>query len=312
MLKYRSVKKLLLSLALLGLIFLAIAPIIKFKTSFFFYLMVWICMALSLNIIYGFTGYLPFGYVAFYGIGAYTAAILYTRFNTPMELGVLVGAGTGVLLALLFIPTLKLRGIYFAIVNLALSESLKIIIANCPEEITGGSFGISLAKAYNPLMSYYVMLGIMVASFITNWLLSKSKLGVALKAIKSNPDAAEAIGIDAARCRLYAWILASVYPAFIGGLDAWYTAVIDPASSFNPLITARSIAYPLAGGMGTIMGPVIGSILLYTIDDVIWSVFPLINLVILGLLIALLIGLIPDGVIGVLRRRYLYLREILF
>ena len=268
-------------------------------------------MAIALNIIFGYTGYLPFGFVAFYGIGAYTASILWSRLGIPILLSIMLAGLVGVFIALLFAPMLKLKGIYFAIVNFSFAKVLQIVIANSPEELTGGSFGIMLAAIYNPQFSYYAMLLITLLAIITLWLLSKSRLGIALRCIKEDAEAASVMGINIVRCRLQAWLLAAVFSSLVGAIEAWYTAVIDPETSFALWVTARSIIYAMFGGLGTVLGPIIGTTTLYILDEVIWTHFPLWNQLLLGLLMGLLILFLPDGVIGAIHKRYPELRSII-
>jgi len=216
----------------------------------------------------------------------------------------------GMLLSLLFASTLRLRGIYFAIVNFSCAMALRIIIANLPEEIAGGSFGIHLSAIYNPLISYYVMLGVMILSVMTLWKVSASRLGIALRCIRDDAQAAEVMGIDITRSRLKAWVLAAFFPSLAGGIDAWFTGIIDPASSFNLLITTKAIVYAMFGGLGTIVGPILGAVGLYTLDHIIWGRLPLLNLLILGCMIVILVLFFPRGIIGTLTRRYPSLRKV--
>ena len=164
----------------------ALIPIIDGNISFFFYLMLWITMASAFNIISGFAGYLPFGYVAFYGVGAFATAILTKKLGVPIYFSLPVAGIAGVALSLLFAKTLKLSGIYFAIVSLALAIICRLVITNMPEEITGGSFGISLGSRAEPVKSFYVMLVTMLGALLTVTWLARSRLGKALKAIRDD------------------------------------------------------------------------------------------------------------------------------
>lgn len=291
--------------------FLSAVPLIPVSTPYFFYMMFWITIATAFNIIYGFVGYLPFGYVMFYGVGAYVTSILWSRFAVPIPISILISGVFGAFLAVFFAPTLKLKGIYFAIVNFSCAMVLRIVVANLPVEWAGGSYGISLSGAYKPLMSYYLMLGLMVVSvFIALWL-SRSRLGIAIRCIRDDEAAASVMGINVAQCRLKAWILAAIIPSLAGGIEASFTGIIDPDTSFNMLFTAKAIVYSMFGGIGTISGPVIGTILMYGLDDYIWGWFPLLNLLILGLSIILLILFLPKGIIGTLKYKWPLLRQLI-
>lgn len=295
---------------LLFLFFFSLGPKLPFQLSFTFYLMLWITMAISFNLIYGYTGYLPFGYVAFYGVGSYLTAILWSRLGFPIFLSILIGGMGGILLSLIFAGTLRLKGIYFAIVNFSCAMALRIVIANLPEKIAGGSFGIHLSAIYNPTLSYYIMFGVMILSVFTLWKVSQSRLGIALRCIRDDSQAAEVMGIDIGRTRLKAWILAAFFPSLAGGIDAWFTGIIDPASSFNLLITTKAIVYAMFGGLGTILGPILGAIGLYSLDHIIWGKFPMLNLLLLGCLTVILVLFFPRGIVGTLSRKYPSFRKV--
>lgn len=291
------------------IVWLAVTPLFDVGLSFFFYLMLWITMASAFNIISGFAGYMPFGYVAFYGIGAFATAILTKKVGWPVYLALPAAGAAGVALSLLFAPTLRLSGIYFAIVSLALGIICRLVITNMPEEITGGSFGISLGAVAEPVKSFYAMLAVMAAALATVSWLAGSRLGKALKAIRDDAEAADAMGVDVPRARLYAWMLAALFPSLCGGLEAWYTNVVDTETAFDILITAKVIIYAMAGGLGTVLGPVLGAVVMVWVDDLIWRQFPLFNLFILGLAIVLLIQFMPRGIVGSLMQRHPALRR---
>ena len=123
-----------------------LVPVFDLNIAFHFYLMLWITMATAFNVAAGFSGYMPFGFVAFYGVGAFTTAILVKSLGFPVLLALPFSGVAGVVLGLLFAPTLRLSGIYFAIVSLALAGICRLVISNMPEEITGGSFGLQLGS----------------------------------------------------------------------------------------------------------------------------------------------------------------------
>ncbi len=291
------------------IVWFAVTPLFDVSLSFFFYLMLWITMASAFNIISGFAGYMPFGYVAFYGIGAFATAILTKKVGWPVYLALPAAGVAGVALSLLFAPTLRLSGIYFAIVSLALAIICQLVITNLPEEITGGSFGISLGAEAEPVKSFYAMLAVMAAALATVSWLAGSRLGKALKAIRDDAEAADAMGVNVPRARLYAWMLAALFPSLCGGLEAWYTNVVDTETAFHVLVTAKTIIYAMAGGLGTVLGPVLGAVVMVWVDDLIWRQFPLFNLFILGLAIVLLIQFMPRGVVGSLMQRRPALRR---
>lgn len=297
--------------ALFALVLLValLVPVFSSNISLAFYMLLWITLASGLNIAAGFTGYLPFGYVAFYGIGAYTTGVLYKVFGLPIGLALLAAGAAGVLLSLLFAPTLRLKGVYFGIVSLALAAILRLVIASLPDSLAGGSIGIILSSANDPVASYYAMWAVAALTLGTVLWLSASRLGKALKAIRDDAEAAAVIGIRVATTRLRAWMLAALFPALAGGVEAWYTNVVDPEAAFSVLITAKSIVYAMAGGLGTVIGPVVGTGVLLGIDHLIWQRFPLVNLLLLGLVIVLLMLFLPRGIVGSLVKRNPRLRR---
>ncbi len=305
----RNSGKITLTTVLIAALFLATVPVLPFSRPYFFYMMFWITMASAFNIIYGFVGYLPFGYVMFYGVGTYVTAVLWSRLGMPVPLAILCSGAAGVLLSLVFAPTLRLKGIYFAIVNFSSAMVLRIVVANLPEAWAGGSFGISMSGAYKPLMSYYFMLALTVISVLVAMWLSRSRLGIALRCIRDDEAAAAVMGINVSLSRLKAWMLSAAIPALAGGIEAWFTAIVDPDTSFNMLTTAKAIVYAMFGGLGTIIGPIFGAAFMYGLDDFIWGRFPLLNLLVLGLAIIFLILFLPRGVVGTLVHRWPRLRQ---
>ncbi|WP_339209886.1 branched-chain amino acid ABC transporter permease [Aeribacillus sp. FSL K6-8210] len=299
--RYQMLLWLLLA-AVIGLLLLV--PIYDYKVSFLFYVLFWITMASSFNIIYGLTGYLPFGFVAFYGIGGYTTAFLVTKLHISPFLSILCSGLMGVLLAVLFFPTLRLKGIYFAIVNFSCALALKTIISNLPTEIGGGSSGFSLTSVYNPTASFYSMLVLSIITVVVAFLVTKSKLGIALRSIKQDQFGAEVLGVHTTRMKLYAWVICSIFPAMAGAIDTWYTAIIDPETGFNVMITAKAILYGMFGGFGTVVGPVLGTLVLYNIDDFVWAYFPTFDVFLLGLVLLLLVMFLPAGIVGAIHQRF--------
>jgi branched-chain amino acid transport system permease protein len=292
-----------LIVVVVGAYFLLV-PVLDLNLAFHFYLMLWITMASAFNVAAGFSGYMPFGFVAFYGVGAFTTAILVKSLGFPVLAALPFSGAAGVVLGLLFAPTLRLSGIYFAIVSLALAGICRLVITNMPEDITGGSFGLQLGSRAEPVHSFYVMMGVMLGALGTILWLSRSRLGKALRAVRDDAEAADMMGVNVTRVRLYGWLIAAFFPALCGGVEAWYTNVVDTETAFNTLTTAKTVIYAVAGGLGTVTGPIVGSIIMVWLDELIWRRFPLLNLLILGVATVLLVLFLPRGIVGtVLRRR---------
>lgn len=298
----RIYRRLVVVLGVLVTAYFITVPLFGLNLAFHFYMMLWVTMATAFNISSGFSGYMPFGYVAFYGVGAFTTAILVKKLGVAMLLALPVAGAAGVLLSLLMAPTLRLSGIYFAIVSLSLAGICRLTITNLPEEITGGSFGIQLGSKPQPVYAFYVMMAVMLLSIGTVLWLSRSRLGKALRAVRDDAEAADMMGVDVGRVRLKGWMLAAFFPALCGGLEAWYTNVVDTETAFNTLITAKTVIYAVAGGLGTVTGPIVGAIAMAWLDELVWRRFPLINLLILGVAVMLLVLFLPRGIVGTILR----------
>ncbi|MDH5769710.1 MAG: branched-chain amino acid ABC transporter permease [Candidatus Bathyarchaeota archaeon] len=289
--------------ACLGAIGLLGAPFYYRNFSVFFYIMLYLVMTASCNIIYGYTGYVAFGYVVFYGMGAYSFALLTSKLHVPLLPALLSGGLAAVALATVTTPALRLRGPYFALANLAIAESMRIIFLNIPAEIAGGSFGIPLLELYDPLSSYYSMFAFMIMSLIVIWiLLERTKFGVILKAIKEDDVLAEAVGINVSKYKIIAWLVCAFFPGILGAIDAWYTCCIDPASAFHFMKTVNTKVFLIVGGAGTFAGPILGSVTMYIANYFLMITFPLISMLLFGLVMTATILYFPEGLIGLLRR----------
>ncbi len=292
------------SLIAIVVVWFGLMPTLGGNLSLYFSLMLWVTMATAFNIIAGFTGYMPFGYVAFYGMGTYATAILVVNFNVSPYLAIPAAGVAGMVLALIFAPTLRLGGIYFAIVSLSLAVIMQRIMGLAPDDLTGGSHGLNLGAKTNRQDGYYAMLLVLVMALTTVTWLARSRLGKALKAIRDDAEAADAMGVNVQRSRLYAWLMSAGFASLCGGVQAWFTGALDPITAFDVLVTAKTVIYAMAGGLGTVTGPVIGTVILVWVDELIWREFPILNNFLLGLIIALLILFMPRGIVGTIMQRY--------
>ena len=285
--------------ALLGISLLIAVPRVEaLDTAFFFYLMFWIAITMSVNLIFGFTGYIPFGYFAFYGIGAYAAVLGYIHFRIPMLGGAILAGIAALVLGVIFLPMFRLDGIYFAIGTFAAAWAIRIGITLTPEDITGGATSLLIADAYAPDIAYYAMVTTTVAVVVTSVWLNRSRYGTLLRAIRDDSLAAETCGINRTKLRSGAWFLSAFFPGVLGALDVWYTTVLSPESGFNVLLSIKPILYALFGGVGTILGPFLGGMVMYLIDDFIWQAIPLGSYLVTGLVLMLVVLVFPRGILG--------------
>jgi len=281
----------------------ALAPRVYSNQLLLFNTIVYLVLAQGLNIIYGFTGYLPFGYVGFFGAGAYGFSLAVIHWHTPPLAALAVGVLVAVALALILTPLLRLSGAYFAVANLAASEAVLQIVSN-PNltDFTKGPYGISLEKIYNPTLSYGAAIVTLAFTLAIVVYLRSSRFGLALQAIREDAISAGMVGVDVVRGRVLAWLLSALVAGLIGGIFAWYVSVFYPETVFDLGISIFAVVFALFGGTATLVGPILGVLILYGIYNVIGISTPAYFQLIYGLLIVLLILFLPNGIVSLIDR----------
>lgn len=267
-------------------------------------LFMWIALAQSWNLISGLTGYVSFGHVAFFGTGAYATAILIARLDAPWPLAALGGGVAAMVLALVIgWPCLRLKGPYFAIAMLGLNEVLRVA-ASYFEGLTGGGLGLSLPTLHASQPIYYAMGLLALAVTALTFAIVTSRFGLRLMTIREDEVAAEAMGIDTLRYKLYAFLLSAVGPGIAGGLAARDQGYIEPISVFPLITTITMIVMVLFGGKGTIWGPVLGATVLFALQELVWAHFIYLHQLLFGAIIVAVVLAMPRGILGVLQQKY--------
>ncbi len=285
--------------------YLAIAPHVGMRITPHFILLQLMALAVSFNLIAGYVRYVSFGHVAFFGIGAYVTAVLVWRMGLPPLLCVFVGGlGAALAAAVVGIPTLRLRGTYFAIATIALNEAIKGSILILPDDVAGGARGIPQPSIYDPLTSYYVLLIITIGSLVAMHFLVSSRMGLRFRSIGEDEAAAAAMGVNTVGVKLLGFMISAFLAGLVGGMNFWYTTYVEPVSAFNIRLSIAMMAMALLGGLGTLFGPVVGSITLYPIEERLWISFPEVYLMVLGVVIALLVVFLPQGIMGYIRSKF--------
>lgn len=266
-------------------------------------LFMWIALAQSWNLISGLTGYVSFGHVVFFGTGAYTASLLVNA-GMPWPLACLSGGGAGALLALIIgWPCLRLKGPYFAIAMLGLNEVMRVIVSYA-EGLTGGGNGLSLPTLDASRSIYYAMGLVAAAVTAVTYAIVTSRFGLRLMTIREDEVAAEAMGIDTLRYKIYAFMLSAIGPGIVGGLSARDQGYIEPISVFPLIMTITMIVMALFGGKGTIWGPVLGAVVLFIFQEAVWARFVYLHQLLFGAIIVAVVLLMPRGILGVLQQKY--------
>ena len=294
---------------------LAVLPGVYQNHLLLFNFVIFLILAQGVNIIYGFTGYLPFGYVGFFGAGAYGFAIMVMHLQAPAVAAVLVAGLVGVALGLLLTPLLRLSGAYFAIANLAASLAVLHLVANpALESITKGPYGVSLTGAIDPNSAYaatiinpdaayaaaLIVLALTVAGVVY---LKNSSFGLALQAVREDSVSAAMSGVSVVKMRVIAWLASALVAGLAGGIYAWYVSVFYPDNVFSGDFSIFAIVFALFGGVATITGPIVGVIILYGIYNVIGVTTPQYFQLIYGLLIMGLVLFLPAGLVSLATRR---------
>ncbi len=268
---------------------------------------VWITSSVAWNLLGGYAGQVSFGFAVFYGIGAYTTALITSAGVSPY-LGFLTSAVAAVLASLLIgLPTFRLRGPYFAIATIGISEAVRVVMTNV--NFTGGASGFRIVerRAFQQVEHYYTALVLATIAVAISVAISRAKFGLGLRAIRQDEDAASDLGVNPYTHKLAAHAVAAALTGAVGGVFARYVAFIHPQGVFGFDVSVHILLMPVIGGLATIWGPVIGGAVFGIVEEQIIASFPQVHLLIYGSLLIIIILAEPGGILGAARsvaRRY--------
>ena len=270
-----------------------------------------IVLATAWNILGGYAGYVNFGSGAFFAVGAYTGVALFKWVDAPVLVQVVAGATMSGLLGLAVgALSLRLRGIFFSIATVAIAIILETVVVNTP--YLGGAKGLPILRPPAPplfhsylewvffLMAVIAVVAVFCARYVeTSW------IGRGLRAIRDNEGAAECSGVPTLKLKLFAATLSGALMGAAGAPFALYLSFIEPTSVFNLNYAVSALAMPIIGGMGHWMGPVIGAVLLGTVQQVVTvTVSSEVNVLVVGVLLVVFVVAAPDGILGLFRRYF--------
>ncbi len=291
------------ALAAVLVILAILAPFLRVATlTFLISMFIYVALAYSINFITGLTGYVSFGHVVFLGIGAYALGYTSQAFHLAPLAGVVVGGAFGLIFAFAIgVVTLRFRGVYFAIASLVtVLAALNIVLV---VQQLGAGQGITLNfGTFQPLQYFYtlwVIVGVAIA--LTYWV-THGRIGAGIRAIKSDEDAARAVGIDAARLKLYVFLLSGAFAGATGAVFAWENSGVFPNDIFDLTFSLLMLAMIVIGGMGTVSGPFLGGAVVYSSIYFFLTSFVGWEYVIIGVVVVLIAIVIPEGIVGSLRR----------
>jgi branched-chain amino acid transport system permease protein len=321
----KTLRSRFLWIILLGVALIGLLPIVfnspTMREELFLILML-VVFASSVNIIMGYTGYVSFGHIVFFGLGGYIAFYLMQTFQTHLLLAALAGGlVAGAFAFVLGTPVLRLRGAYFALATIGINEAVRAFFNNF--DLFGGSVGMffnfSVYDAYggaaNALwFTYDVLIVVTLLTIAVSFWIKKSKFGLGLLAIREDQDAAQVLGINASRYKVLAFTVSAFFPGVIGALFFFKNGIIEPNIAFDLLRSIEGLVMVMLGGYGTVIGPVIGAAVYELLRSTLITAPPLnlgfttidfsaLHLFITGFLLLLIVLFVPTGAVGLLRRR---------
>ena len=273
-----------------------------------FVILQFIVLATAWNILGGYTGYVNFGTAAFFALGAYSTVFIHKLYPLPIPVLILIGGVVSGIVGLgMGYLTLRLRGAFFSIATLALAVVLQTLIVNWT--FVGGSRGAYIIRpATVPLIGNYIeylfliMLALAIVAITTARVIERSQLGYGFATIRDDEVAAEASGVPTLRLKLIATTISGALMGMAGAPFPYYIGYVEPTSTFGLAYAVNSIAMPMIGGTTSWIGPLIGAILLGTIQQVATvTISSAVNLLIVGLLLVAFVIIAPKGLIGLVQ-----------
>ena len=280
-----------------------------------------VVLASSLNIILGYTGYVSFGHVVFFGVGGYLGLYLISVMGSSLWIAIIGGGVTsGILAFVLGRAILRLRGAYFALATIGVNEAMRAFINNFKP--FGGPIGLSLnfqvyqdygGAAQALWLTYYLLVSIALGSILLSYIVKSSKFGLGLVAIREDEDAAEVMGVITPNAKTWAYVLSAILPGMVGVLFFFKNGNIEPTDAFRLHFSIELLVMVMLGGFGTVLGPVIGAAGYQRLRGFLLTnqLFKDIQLSVAGVLLLLIILFIPSGAVGWLRHRFPAFRRVL-
>jgi len=287
--------------------------------EYFFYaayiVLTFVVLATAWNILGGYAGYVNFGTGAFFGLGSYSAVVLFKALGAPLAVQIVAAAAVGAALGFgVGIMTLRLRGIFFAIATVAILFIMETLMVNW--RYVGGATGLQLLRpdVMAPFSSYTRMLFVVmallavVAVSVARYV-QVSWIGRGLRAIRDSEEAAEASGVPTLRLKLFACTVSGALMGAAGAPMPMYLSFIEPASTFSLNWGVSALAMPMIGGTAHWIGPVLGALLLGSIQQIVTvTISNEINVLVVGVLLVLFVVLAPDGIVGLFRKWVRYFK----
>jgi len=243
----------------------------------------------------GLSGYVSLAHAVFYGLGAYIMAVFWQELPIWQILP-LAGAAAVILAVVIGYPALRVRGPYFVILTLGLSEFVKYIVVAV--EAATDSNGRLLLGTPDPEVLYYLLLGLAVAATLLTLWLSHSRWGVGLRAIREDETAAATLGVPVALLKTGAFALSAFIPGMVGAVWVMRTTYFEPLELFSPSLSFSIVTIAIVGGSDQAPGPILGAAFIVILSELLWARAPQLYLILLGLLLISFVLFIPRGIYG--------------
>lgn len=267
-----------------------------------------IILASNWNLTGGFTGYIDFGHAVFFGLGAFSTALLMGSSRWEQWPAIIsdwnfwpamVGGGVvaAVFATLIGAATLRLKGPYFSIAMLGTLVAMREIV-RASSNISGGGLGLSLPVILNRPLFYYLTLVLAIFVIALIWWIQRTEFGSTLVAIREDEIGAEMRGINTTLHKITAFTIAAFLTGIVGGLWAYQNTFIDADIAFQQSRTIDMVMMSMLGGLGTVAGPAVGSIVLYWMRDIVWKNFLFYHQIFEGTLLIILVLFVPGGIMG--------------
>lgn len=278
-------------------------------------------MASSLNILLGYTGYVSFGHIVFFGLGGYFGFYLVSQHNLALIPAALTGGALSALLAgLLGTAVLRLRGAYFALATIGINEAARAFVSNFGP--FGGATGLyvqfSAYEAYGgagpALWTTFIYLWLTILLVVlASSLVKSSRFGLGLMAIREDEDAAMVMGVKAPRAKTIAFMISAFFPGVIGTLYFFKNGNVEPGDAFQLHMSIEALVMIMLGGQGTIFGPILGAFTYQGLRGYLLTspLFKSLHLAVSGLFLLIIVLFVPAGVVGWIRHRVPQTRRLL-
>ncbi len=319
-----NIWKICLALSALGILFvLPILPLSSYIMNILIMMFLFAFLSTAWNILGGFSGQHSLGHAAFIGIGAYTSTYLFNHYGLSPWIGMFIGGGIAVLMALAMGYSAfrsGMKGPFFLLVTIASAQIIMLLVLNIRE--LGGASGITvpshgefplLFQFKSKISYYYVILGFLLFGLLVSFYISKSKIGYYLIAIRENDEAAQALGINTLRFKLIATGISAFLSALGGTFYAQYILFIDPESILSLGLSIEVLVFAILGGIGTVFGPMVGAFILYPMGELaryFWGGGTAgIHLLFYGAFLMICIIYMPHGISGLVRNIVIKMRS---